>query len=187
MGRAARQRRLVLLAGLIGLNLTACSGLSDDAIRIVRIYDLLEAMPRATIIAPAGEYITVRQGTLAGQERPALYMHPTSSAEFAPIEMGPRSTLTFSMGLDDAVAEKPGDGVEFTVSVKRPSGEVVKVFTQYLDPRKGHKGWVQARVPLGAFEGEKVRVVLATGSGPANDVQFDWAYWGEPVIMLEGR
>ena len=167
--------------------LAACGG-RDEAIRTVRVYDLLQAFPRAILERPGADYVAVRSLTVDDQKMNALYMHPTSSAEFPEVEAGPATVFVASLALEDTVLDKPGDGVEFTVSLKLSDGAVVKLFSRHVNPRtvERDRGWLAIRVPLGSFAGSLVRLVLSTGPGPAGDVQFDWAAWGEPKIFLDG-
>ena len=91
------------------------------------------------------------------------------------------------VGLEDAVRDKPGDGVDFTVSVRLADGSVVKLFSRYVDPRQivQDRGWIGNRVPLGAFAGQSISIILSTSTGPRGDSQFDWAFWGEPRVILD--
>ena len=173
--------RVLLLASGIG-----CSSSADEAIRIVRVFDLIAALPRASTNAGSPEYISRRLATLGGHARNAIFMHPAASAEYPAIEVTASSVFTAFIGLDDAVLDKPGDGVEFTVRVKLSTDVEVEVFSQYVDNRRNaDRGWTSIRVPLGAFAGQHVRLVLSTAAGPAGNNSYDWALWGEPRLILD--
>jgi hypothetical protein len=178
------------VASLVAAGAWAC-GTADQAIRTVRIYDLIRAFPHATVQRPhmtmESDSVFVVPFTIGAIERRALFMHPTASAEFPPVVLGDDAVLQLSIGLADAVVDKPGDGVTFTVTLKLGSGAAEQVFSRYLDPRVHEKdrGWVSARVPLGAFAGHVVRVVLSTSPGPANNTDYDWAAWSHLEIVLD--
>src|SRR5262245_12784743 len=88
---------------VVAASVTACgSGRAQDpAIRTIRIYDLLTALPHVTLQTPAPNFIMARTATVGQEERRVLFMHPTSSAEFPPIQVGPDSILTFAIGIQD--------------------------------------------------------------------------------------
>lgn len=186
--RDARRRPAVAVAGLLLAGLVAgCATPPDEAMRTVRVWDLMAALPRASRQAPSPDYLLIRRATLGGDDREALFMHPTSSVEYPAITPGEQTVLTAFVGLDESVLDKPGDGVEFTVSVRLHDGVVVKVFSRAVDPRRDPalRGWLPVRVPLGAFAGQPVRIVLATSPGPAGDDRFDWALWSQPRLILD--
>lgn len=178
---------LVVVATIVAVTAWNCSGRSDDAISTVRMYDLVKALPKATLTTPQPDYIEIRSAVMENQQQRALFMHPTSTAEFPPLQVGLDSVLTFLVGLEDAVQDKPGDGVEFTVSARLADGSVVNLFSRYVDPRQNvqDRGWIGNRVPLGAFAGQAISIILSTSTGPKGDSQFDWALWGEPRVVLD--
>jgi hypothetical protein len=159
----------------------------DAAIRTVTMFDLLKALPKATIrAAPASVHvIDVNMGR---DKRPALFMHPQSSVEFPDVEVKPESVFVAGIGIRPDAWDKPGDGVDFTVSVRTADGGTADLFSHYLDAKRHqeHRGWVDVRVPLAAYAGETIRIVLSTGPGPAGDMDYDWAVWGEPAVVSAG-
>src|SRR5262245_46497722 len=181
--------RVVVPLLVAAVSAGACQGKEDEAIRTARIYDLLKALPRATLKAPASNYISARSGAVAKEERRALFMHPPSSAEFPPVKVEQDSILQFAIGIQDEAWDKPGDGVEFTALVRGSDGKVTKVFSRYIDPKhtEQDRHWIGVRVPLRAFAGQTIRVVLTTSPGPANNDNSDWAFWADPEIVLAGQ
>jgi len=162
----------------------------DEAIRTIRIYDLLQALPRATLKTPAPNYISVRaSGSVGKEERRVLFMHPPSSAEFPPVQVSEGSVLVFAIGIQDEALDKGGDGVEFTVLIRGADNKETKVFSRYIDAKHNEQDrrWIGVRIPLRAFAGQTIRVILSTSPGPANDINADWAFWGEPMIVLAGQ
>lgn len=185
MRLARRRPGSAVIAVLLGLVIPGC-GQSDPAIMTVSVYDLLAALPRATRQSQQPEYVAVRTAVLASEQKRVLFLHPASSLEFPAVTLGQDAVFTAALALEEVVQEKPGDGVEFNVSVRLPDGTVVKVFSRYVDPRVNEKdrGWLMTRVPLGGFAGQKVSIILSTTVGPKGDSQFDWALWGEPRVIL---
>ena len=165
----------------------ACARSSaDPALKSVTIYDLLVALPKATPHVYKPSYSSLGEYAVANETRSALFLHPSGSVEFPVVHLSSKAVLTFWIGIDDSAWDKPGDGVEFTVFVNRANDARTKVFSRYLDPRHNpdDRRWMEGRVSLKAFRNEDVQIILATGPGPANDFNFDWAYWGEPQIIL---
>jgi hypothetical protein len=123
---------------------------------------------------------------VADETRSALFLHPAGSVEFPLVRLSSRPQLTFSIAIDQNAWDKPGDGVEFSVFVSRANGAGTKIYSRYIDPKKnpGERRWIEARVSLRAFRNQDVRIVLTTAPGPADDVNFDWALWATPQILL---
>lgn len=161
----------------------------DEGIRTVRIFDLLRAFPRATVLSGGPRYVGRGQYSVGGEMRAGLFLHPSASAKFPSIRVSREAILTFKVGVMDQAWDKPGDGVEFTVFVERPNDSQTKVFSRYIDPKHnpGDRRWFDERIPLRKFGDQDVRVTLATGPGPANDFTDDWAVWIEPQIVLSSE
>ena len=149
-------------------------------------FDLVPTLQKATVDAPNPDYVVAQPAALGGQEKPALFMHPPSSVEFPAVHIEPSTTIVFAIGLQDTVVEKPGDGVDFTISVRLPDGAVSEVWSKYLDTRvnASDRGWQSMRVSLEKFAGQTVKIILSTSSGPAADNRFDWAFWGDPRTVV---
>ena len=181
--------RIAVLLLVAVASAAACQGKEDEAIRTARIYDLLTALPRATLKAPASDYISASTGTVAKEQRRALYMVPTSRAEFPPVKVEQDSILTFAIGIQDDAWDKSGDGVEFTALIRGSDGKETKVFSRYVDPKhiEQDRHWIGVRIPLRQFAGQTIRVVLSTSPGPASNNDYDWAFWAEPEIVLAGQ
>jgi hypothetical protein len=104
------------------------------------------------------------------------------------VRVSAESVLTFRFGVRDEAWDKTGDGVDCTVYVQG-EGPRVKVFARYADPKHNpaDRHWSSGRVPLRAFAGQEIRITLATGPGPAGDTTYDWAVWGEPILILAAK
>jgi hypothetical protein len=178
---------------VIAASVAACGSgpAQDPAIRTIRIYDLLTAFPRVTIQTPAPNFVQARIAAVGQENRRVLFMHPTSSAEFPPIEVGADSILTFAIGIEEEAWDKGGDGVEFTVQVRNADAAPTKMltlFSRYIDPKHNpdDRRWISTRIPLRRFADQAIQLVFRTSPGPMNDNDSDWAVWGQPQIELDG-
>ena len=174
---------IVILSGLPSC--TAASS-QDDAIRTVRIYDLLRAFPRAELLVENANYVGRNEYRVNGEVHSGLFLHPASSVIFPPVRISRDSVLTFKFGIEDNAWDKDGDGVEFSVAVRTMNGAVVKVLSRYIDPKHnaGDRRWFDESVPLRQFGDREIRIVLSTAPGPANDYRYDWSVFAEPEIVL---
>ncbi len=158
----------------------------DPALKTIEIYDLLTALPRATVDVPGAEYVSHANAAVGDEIRPALLLHPTASVDFPAVQLRGNAVLTFRIGIDQEVWDKPGDGVDFSVFVIRSNNAAVKVFSRYLDPkhRPEDRRWIEEQIPLAAFHDEEVHIKLVTAPGPADDLAYDRAVWSAPQIFL---
>ena len=184
----ARVRVLAVGAiGLAALSARSCKpGAPDGALKTIRVYDLLVAAPRAVARVHQPDFMRVGQYAVGGETRDALFLHPAGSVEFPLVHLSSRAELNFWIGVDQNAWDKTGDGVEFSVIVRRANDARSIIFSRYLDP-KHHpedRRWIEGRVSLRDFREQDVRIILATEPGPGNDVNFDWALWAEPQILL---
>ena len=158
----------------------------DPALKTIEIYDLLTALPRATAHVHSAEYISRADVAVGDEVRPALLLHPAGSVDFPAVQLPGNAVLTFRIGIDQKVWDKPGDGVDFSVFVIRSNDAAVKVFSRYVDPkhRPEDRHWIEERITLAAFHDEEVHIKLVTTPGPAGDLAYDWAVWSAPQIVL---
>jgi hypothetical protein len=179
--------------GVLLLGCSACTNAQrleadaykDDAIRTVRIYDLLRALPRAKLQAHPGQ-LSKQMFSVNDELRPGVFLHPSGSIVFPPLRLSAQPVLSFKIGVVDDVWDKTGDGAEFIVSVRRMNDASTTVFSRYLDPKHnpGDRQWFDEKVPLRQFADMEVRILLATTPGPAGDTSYDWAVFAEPQILL---
>jgi hypothetical protein len=179
----------IFLTAAIVIGLWECRRERDEAICTIETYNLLKALSRAKLDAPASGYIVDRTAAVSKEERRVIFMHPPSSAEFPPVQVYPDSVLTFAIGIQDEAWGKNGDGVEFKVHVRGAGSAQNKVFilySRYIDPKHNpeDRHWIGVRIPLRRFTGKAIQLMLSTAPGPANNTDFDWAVWGEPQILL---
>jgi hypothetical protein len=170
------------IAGALG-----CGKQQDAAVRTIQIYELLKALPRADVQAPVAEYVVVRSATVGEEQRSVIFMHPPARAEFPSVTVYADSFFSFAIGIQEDAWKKAGDGVEFTVQVKDSTGKEFLLFSRYIDPKHNledrHCNGV--KIPLRRFAGQSIRLVVSTHPGPNKNADFDWAFWGEPQILLE--
>lgn len=144
---------------------------------------LIDELPRARIVAQQNDLI--KEATLGIREdaRRCLFMHPVSSAMFD-LVVPARAKFSFAIGVPHDVWEKPGDGVEFTVAIAQGGAEPTILFSKYLNPKsvEADREWFEEVIDLSVYEGQRITLVLSTGSGPAGDPGWDLAGWANPVV-----
>ncbi len=125
--------------------------------------------------------IAPRSFILSGQARGALGEHPPYERLPYRIHVGNDATeiFDFSYGLDSAVFDKTGDGVEFTVELREPSGRIIKEFSRYIDPKHNpqERRWLDAQIDLSAWRNQTIELLFTTAPGPKGDTSWDWAAW----------
>ena len=92
---------------------------ADEALKTVRIYDLMRAIPRATLQIHDPSYFRLADYGMAKETRQAVFLHPTGSVEFPVVHLSAKPVLSFKIGIDESAWDKPGDGVRFSVFVNR--------------------------------------------------------------------
>lgn len=95
--------------------------------------------------------------------------------------VGPGERLLFVAELAiregfDRAANPQVDGVEFVVLIGA---------TELLRQRQREQEWQPVVVDLGRWAGQTVTITLATECGANSN--YDWAVWGRPRILVEGR
>jgi hypothetical protein len=176
----------LLLGGMTSCGMDSSASSHDDAIRTVRIYDLLLAYPRAVREVKDDRYVYNGRFSVNDEVRAGVFIHPAGSVVFGPVRLSRDSLLTFKIGIIDSAWDAAGDGVEFSVSVRRTNGATTKIFSRYLDPKHNQddRRWIDERLSLRRFGDEDVHIVLMTAPGPANDYSYDWAVFAEPQVLL---
>lgn len=131
--------------------------------------------------------IELRDVAMSGTERPAIFAHPVSEISWR-LRINPGAKLTFRIGLHPDSWATNGDGVTFEVLVRGLVGRTT-IFSRHIDPahHPEHQGWTNCSVDLGEYAGETREITLRTDPGPAGDPAYDWALWGDPQLMSDGR
>jgi len=134
---------------------------------------------------------TVQHMTKAGSvAHDSIYLHPKSegraTADFAPISLAmPRNARLLFVafaGLADGIpwddANHPADGVRYYVTVN--GVEVVRAALK-------ESRWMPlvAEVATGKPPGGEaaISIQLSTDAGPQNNSNYDWAHFGEPLLV----
>ncbi len=134
-------------------------------------------------------HAAVRQGARVGDvARNAIFLHPPArgkaTLEFAPTKVrtdgGSRVFLLCYAGMSEGIPwddkERKPDGARFYVSIGGKEAAQTWV---------SQSRWEPMSVDLGRFEaGEReITIQLATDSGPNGNSNYDWALFGEPVLI----
>ncbi len=155
-----------------------------------RLLDLRELLDTATQIpatpicaeAVGCERVAAQTFTMPqdGDERPVIFAHAPVRIEFPLTVPQAPSFLWLSPALDPLAWGWGGDGVTFQVAVR--SGDQEKVlWSRHLAPdQPADLDWQEALIPLDAYRGESVCIILATLPGPADNEAGDRAGWGCP-------
>ena len=161
-------------------------GVADGALKTVRIYDLMAALPRANLQIHNPTYFRLADFGVAKESRQAVFLHPAGTIEFPVVHLSSKPMLSFKIGIDDRAWDKPGDGVQFTVFVIRSNNARTNIYERYVDPKHNpeDRRWIEGRISLKAFRNQDVRLAIATGPGPAGDFNYDWALWSDAEILL---
>jgi hypothetical protein len=160
----------------------------------------------AAVSSPTGaalgpdRFVDVRPLTITDQDlergfagtsrREWLFLHPPSrvSVDVA-LPAGRQVWFQAALGMDPEMWNAPtGDGVRYRVTVApRPAqgeGAPMAVLDRAVNPRAkaGDRRWLPVEVDLGAWSGQTVRLTLETL--PGDDLSFDWAGWGNPLVVI---
>jgi hypothetical protein len=134
--------------------------------------------------------LKVERWDILGQSHEVLVVQPANSGSTTlvyPIKIEPQTTLLSLLAIAPEAWTAEGDGVNFSIYVEDDAGFHL-LYSQYVDPKHQQQDqrWIPIRVPLAAFQGKIVRLVLTVNSGPAGDLRYDWAGWGEPRLVRPG-
>jgi hypothetical protein len=154
-----------------------------------RMIDGMLEQNRGRLIPGKEALIAAKSFILSGEARSALGEHPPYERMPYRIHVGndPKEIFDFSYGLDSAVFDKTGDGVEFTVELKEPSGRIIKEFSRYIDPKHNaqERRWLDSQIDVSAWRNQTIELLFTTAPGPKGDTSWDWAAWSN--FHFEGR
>ncbi len=113
----------------------------------------------------------------------SIFAHPVSAVEYGGLAVKENTILAVSLGMSPKMWEKDGDGVKFTVSVKKEGSPPLPVFVKMIDPcrKKEDRKWTDVEISL-PVNGESIGIIFETEQGPLGDRSYDWAYWGDPRL-----
>ncbi len=138
------------------------------------------------IAAPAGDkaedHVNTQNFVINGESRKVLFMHPPASASKR-LWVPSGARLELGLGINPAVWDKTGDGVEFRVEAVK-DGRTTTLLSRYIDPKANaaDRKWFDYSLDLQQFAGEEVELRLQTLPGASAD--FDWAGWSDPRVVL---
>jgi len=147
----------------------------------VVVYDFLERLgiyPRQSSGVYRGAFV------VGGIPRGVFFQHPVSLISYQ-LVVPTSAELEFHLALAPAVWQPgKGDGVQFDIYID--DGHARRnVFSRYIDPKNipADRRWHDYKVDLSAWAGQTVTITFATGCGPNDNCDYDWAGWGEPRIV----
>lgn len=133
-----------------------------------------------------GTHLDLRRLTLQGQERRWLYAHPASEVTVT-LTVPPQAWLEAALAMHpDSWDTSVGDGVRYSVAVRRSHDDEPQVVWQrHLNPRahSWEREWNEVRVDLRPFAGQTVELTLRTDF--ADEASYDWAGWGAPIVVID--
>ena len=164
--------------------------------RRYKVADVVDLLPQATVFPPEPlcedavgcERVAATEFTMPhnGDTRPTIFAHAPARI-LLPLTVPERdSFLWLSPALDPDAWDWGGDGVTFSVAVQidEAQGEPVTLWSQHYTPSDpAHRDWQQAIVPLSAYSGQTIALILETSPGMAGDNAGDRAGWGLPWLM----
>ena len=165
--------------------------IADKDLREGEIYDFAAHLADAKIQSPSPDYvkndyftIDSLDGNSDGKWQRVLFMHPVSNVSYT-LTVPDSATLTFNLAISPDSWAQTGDGVNFFVNIQSEQG-AQQILSTYIDPKHNtaDRRWSPFTLDLDAYAGQTITIMLMTNCGPVGDCQFDWAGWGEPVILL---
>ena len=192
---------VVVTAAWVGVNhthviLVPNPGEREQFVRY-RMADLFGLLPGAAISPdtpfcpdPAADPVGCRRVTPStfimpqnGDTRPVIFAHAPARISL-PLDVPRTPTfLWISPALDPLAWGWGGDGVTFRVRVAQEGSDTV-LWERHLTPgNPADQYWIEAFVPLDAYAGQRVNLVLETDPGPAGNADADRAGWGVPWLM----
>jgi tetratricopeptide (TPR) repeat protein len=153
--------------------------------------DLISGISGAALSETAQEgFIKGSVCEINGDREISIFMHPVSWAKYdlrlPTRKPGEDIGLSVKIGLLPGSWNMDGDGVTFKVSLAASNTDQ-KIFSKYIDPKKNvsDRRWDPVNINLNEFAGQNITLTLSTDGGDAGDIQYDWACWGEPGIVVE--
>lgn len=120
-----------------------------------------------------------------GISKRVLFEHPSSNGKsyiwYKNIEPYKNSLLKFSIAMHPEVwKQNMGDGVLFEIYVDQDL-----IFSKYIDPKNNisDRKWHDYCLDISKYVGKKAKIGFVTSPGPNNSTIYDWAGWGNPIII----
>lgn len=156
-----------------------------EVLTAVNLLDLQGTDAESIRDAESPEPVSVRRFTMPhnGDWGDVILVHPPAVVSYT-VTL-PQEAVVFSSRLSLAPDSWSwgGDGATFILKIQSPGNGVVELFRQHLDNSTEFHDWQAIEVPLAAYAGHEVTLVLTTEAGPAGDGTGDWAGWEEPRLL----
>jgi len=140
------------------------------------------------ILIPAQSILNISRDTRSGIRQHPLPLNPEPphiviSRIVYNLTLPSKPVLKYGIGLDPAIWNM-SDGVEFQISIEA-DGEVQKIFSSILNPKENltDRRWVDYELNLTNYANKQVKIIFETLPGKKNNINYDWAFWGTPVIL----
>lgn len=171
-------------AGNLASLFTGCKSGKEENIETG--YDFLEHLNEAHINPKTEKFEYVKRTffKVAGEGKEVLFEHPDARVVFKEVFIPKASYLTFSIGINEAVWDKEGDGVYFKINITDERTHHHLIYSRYIDPKNNpaHRKWFDEKLDLSAFAGQKVTFTFRTLCGPAGGA-WDLAGWSRPRVV----
>lgn len=148
--------------------------------------DHLEEADKETLGASEGLIEVITQ-TINYDTRTILFQHPSSRVTYS-VTLPTRASIQFGLGTSQEVwSAENSDGVEYTLYVRSLEDPLTlhKVYQRKIDPMNNpdDRRWFDERIDLSSFGGQEVEIIFEAMPGPAENFDFDWGGWGNPVLV----
>ena len=128
---------------------------------------------------------------LQEDQRVVLYEHPSESGKreiIYRLTLPERAALRFAVALSPEVwSPDKGDGVNLQIFITDPEGGQGGqfVFKRYINPKfnPNDRRWRNFLLDLSPWSGQTIQLSLITESGPAKNLDYDWAGWANLQLV----
>ncbi len=160
------------------------TGINQFTLNQVEIYHFDDNIASAIIESDDPEGIQKKPFLIKGQSKFVLFEHPSAKVTYQ-ILVPSASFLRFSPAISPEAWAQEGDGVQFTVTIKDEEGTITTLYSQYINPKLTNidQNWFNREINLKKWEGQNVSLTFETSPGPNGDSRFDWAGWGDPMLV----
>jgi|GEM_PF-4932199 arylsulfatase A-like enzyme len=151
--------------------------------------DLLFLLDKAEILAEQTNYVSPTFETLNDESYWGIFQHSTSSIIYKNLYIGKNSKMDFFVGMREKTWDQCADGVVFQILAKFDGNKEIVIFEKLVDPlhNKEDRKWQNVSIPLEKCEEKIVDLIFKILPGHQNNLAYDWALWGRPVIQSDGK
>jgi hypothetical protein len=149
------------------------------------VIDLVAEFPSAehrSNSTPAESAFEIGSVTIDGQTKRTILARPFARIIYT-LQVPPDAWLEVSFAMRPDSWDVPGDGAQFRVGVS-DGRSYEEILRQYVNPKRGDRRWISARLDLSAYQGRDVKLIFNTdpGANGGHDATNDFAVWGEPHV-----